>query len=145
MNWILFSFLLYLGTAKSTIQEIKQAGRIRLKLESPNPDGRTAGFVTLNAWSFDSKIPASTDSTPVHQVAHHIEALKKQHKRSNSLPSALNKKARFPDHGALNLLFSNPVTKTFRFHSGLAGDITVHELLLEPKICFAFPQVLLFY
>ena len=49
-----------IGTAKSSIQEIKQSGRIRLKLESPNPDGRTAGFVTLNAWSFDSKIPAST-------------------------------------------------------------------------------------
>ena len=52
--------MLYIGTAKSSIQEIKQSGRIRLKLESPNPDGRTAGFVTLNAWSFDSKIPAST-------------------------------------------------------------------------------------
>ena len=55
----------------------------------------------------------------------------------------MTKKARLPDHGAINLLYSNPITKTFRFHSGLAGDITVHELLLEPKICFAFPQQLL--
>ena len=74
---------IFIGTAKSSIEEIKQSGRIRLKLESPNPDGRTAGFVTLNAWSFDSKIPASTDSTPVHQIAD----VRKQHKRSNSLPS----------------------------------------------------------
>ena len=55
----------------------------------------------------------------------------------------MTKKARLPDHGAINLLYSNPITKTFRFHSGLAGDITVHELILEPKICFAFPQQLL--
>ena len=62
-----------------------------------------------------------TDSTPVHQ----LDSVRKQqnhhhHKRSNSLPSALNKKARMPDHGpGMNLLFSNPITKTFRFHSGL--------------------------
>ncbi len=37
-----------------------------MKLNSPNPDGRTAGFVTLATKSFESKIPGSTDSTPVH-------------------------------------------------------------------------------
>lgn len=42
-------------------------GRTRLKLNSPNPDGRTAGFVTLTTKSFESKIPGSTDSTPVHK------------------------------------------------------------------------------
>ena len=42
-------------------------GRTRLKLNSPNPDGRTAGFVTLATKSFESKVPGSTDSTPVHK------------------------------------------------------------------------------
>ena len=62
-------------------------------------------------------------------------------KRSHSLPSAIRHKAKYPCHGSLNLLYSNPVVKTFRFHSGLAGDITVQELMAEPKLCFAFPQV----
>jgi hypothetical protein len=44
--------------------------RTRLKLSSPNPDGRTAGFVTLNTWVFDNiKIPGSTDSTPLHTAS----------------------------------------------------------------------------
>ena len=46
-------------------------GRIRLKLESPNPDGRTAGFVTLTSRTFDPKLPGSTDSTPVHKPSNH--------------------------------------------------------------------------
>ena len=46
-------------------------GRTRLKLSSPNPDGRTAGFVTLNCWTFDiTKIAGSTDSTPLHSASY---------------------------------------------------------------------------
>jgi hypothetical protein len=58
-----------LGSATSSnMSDLKHSGRSRLKLESPNPDGRTAGFVTLNCWNFDdSRIPGSTDSTPVHR------------------------------------------------------------------------------
>ena len=52
------------------MSEQKHGERIRLKLESPNPDGRTAGFITINSWMFDLKIPASTDSTPVHRPNH---------------------------------------------------------------------------
>ena len=120
-----------LGTASTTVAEVKQSNRMRLKLDSPNPDGRTAGFVTLISWMFDSKIPASTDSTPVHRpharaVVVESETVKsaatsivqKTHKRSHSLPSAIQHKAKTPSHGSLNLLFSNPCLKTFRFHSG---------------------------
>ena len=59
-----------LGTAQTNMAEQKNGERIRLKLESPNPDGRTAGFVTITSWIFDLKIPASTDSTPVHRPTH---------------------------------------------------------------------------
>ena len=57
------------------------------------------------------------------------------------IPLYFRHKAKYPSHGSLNLLYSNPVVKTFRFHSGLAGDIAVQELMAEPKLCFAFPQV----
>ena len=40
-----------------------------------------------------------------------------------------------------NIAKYSSVVKTFRFNSGLAGDITVQELMAEPKLCFAFPQV----
>ena len=49
---------------------INYVGRTRLKLSSPNPDGRTAGFVTLNTWGFDNtNFPGSTDSTPLHSAS----------------------------------------------------------------------------
>ena len=64
-------FFLFL-IAHTSMSEQKHGERIRLKLESPNPDGRTAGFITINTWMFDLKIPASTDSTPVHRPNHGI-------------------------------------------------------------------------
>ena len=43
---------------------------MRLKLSSPNPDGRTAGFVTLSTWGFDiTNIPGSSESTPFHTAS----------------------------------------------------------------------------
>ena len=138
-----------LGSALTTVHDLKNEAKMRLKLESPNPDGRTAGFVTLNAGFYDSKIPASTDSTPVHRPSPKADCTVdkklnlKTHKRSHSLPSAIRQKAKFPSHSLLNLLFSNPVLKSFRFHSGLAGDINVQEIMCESKLCLAFPQQLL--
>ena len=141
-----------LGSSLTTLSDLKNSPKMRLKLESPNPDGRTAGFVTINATFYDSRIPASTDSTPVHRPSPNLEDLtsssegRTRHKRSHSLPSAIRQKAKFPPGLAsslLNLLFSNPVLKSFRFHSGLAGDINVQEILCEPKLCMAFPQQLL--
>lgn len=148
-----------LGTAQTCIGDLKHGERIRLKLDSPNPDGRTAGFVTIATWMFDSKIPASTDSTPIHRPSPKVMASSSEnddkktlvqrssvvvrHKRSHSLPSNIRQKPKHPCHGSLNLLYSNPIVKSFRFHSGLAGDITVQEVMAEPKLCFAFPQQLL--
>ena len=60
-------------------------GRSRLKLESPNPDGRTAGFVTLNCWTFDNtKFAGSTDSTPLHSASHKVKYRKTNYVLSNT-------------------------------------------------------------
>ncbi|CAB4066700.1 unnamed protein product [Lepeophtheirus salmonis] len=143
-----------LGSADvGTIESIKGSGRVRLKLESPNPEGRTAGFITLNAWSLITEShSASTDSTPSHNPNKEIatccydENKKLQnplHRRSLSLPSNMPHTTRLPHQRALTLLHTNPVIRTYRFHSGLGGDISVQEIMAESKLCFSFPQQLL--
>ena len=52
-------------------------------------------------------------------------------------------RAQAPAQPHLLLLYSAPHQKTYRFHSGLGGDIAVTEVMLEPRIAFAFPQQLL--
>ena len=52
-------------------------------------------------------------------------------------------RAQAPAQPHLLLLHSAPYLKTYRFHSGLGGDISVTEVMLEPRIAFAFPQQLL--
>ncbi|KAL6445197.1 hypothetical protein ACFW04_002226 [Cataglyphis niger] len=41
------------------------------------------------------------------------------------------------------IVMFNTVQDTPRFHSGLGGDICVHEIMAESKLCFQFPQYLL--
>ncbi|KAL2726566.1 inositol polyphosphate-4-phosphatase type I A isoform X1 [Vespula squamosa] len=65
------------------------------------------------------------------------------HRRSQSLPPRLGTKIKLPHQGQLKLLFANPFIQTYRFHSGLGGDICVHEIMAESKLCFQFPQHLL--
>ena len=52
-------------------------------------------------------------------------------------------RSKLPNHGPLTLLFANPSVKTYRLHSGLGGDVTVHELMLESRLAYTFPQQLL--
>eukprot|EP00095_Tigriopus_kingsejongensis_P011180 maker-scaffold456_size166325-snap-gene-0.28 protein:Tk11180 transcript:maker-scaffold456_size166325-snap-gene-0.28-mRNA-1 annotation:"type i inositol- -bisphosphate 4-phosphatase-like" len=159
----LTSTAIQLGKAHITIDELKSGGRSRLKLESPNPEGRNAGFVTINAWTFEVKVPGSTDSTPYHTSKQPpFEAgldFKAElngshrgnlgtgplrcHRRSQSLPPNTHHLARLPQHKSLTMIFTNPMIKTYRFHSGLCGDIDVQELMAESKLSFTFPQQLL--
>ena len=48
-----------------------------------------------------------------------------------------------PNHAALSLFFAQPNVATYKLHSGLGGDITVQEVMIESKLSFAFPQQLL--
>jgi len=158
-----------LGEAFTHLKELKQTDRLRLKLEPPHKmDSRGAGFVTIHSRTLDSEAPRSTESTPVHQVgppglplgaatpalpgsslaARQISSGSKssgfhQHKRSHSLPGSVSFRMKLPQHLNLLLLNANPCVKTYRFHSGLGGDISAMELMAEPKLTFAFPQQLL--
>ena len=118
------------------------AARVRLKLESPNPESRGAGFVTVTAWTVEREAGASTRSTPSHS-AQQEDRSDRSHRRSQSLPPALQHRAVIPSQPNLLLLYSTPAVKTYKFHSGLGGDISVMEVMMEPKIAFTFPQQLL--
>ena len=48
-----------------------------------------------------------------------------------------------PSPQSLTAVFTNCVLRTFRFHSGLGGDIAVQELMAESRLTFALPQQLL--
>lgn len=131
-----------LGEATTSIKDLKQTDRLRLSLESGLCQGRgstAAGFVTLTSWSGEAEGGASTESTPSHQP----QSGGGNHRRTNSLPSAIAYKTRIPRHPNLLLLHSSPALRTYRFHSGLGGDISVMEIMAEPKFAFAFPQQLL--
>ena len=39
-----------LGSATVSLQELATAERVRLRLDSPNPEGRAAGFCTVQCW-----------------------------------------------------------------------------------------------
>ena len=69
--------------------------------------------------------------------------IKRVHRRTQSLPPNTHHPAKWPNVFAMNLITENPVCKTYRFHSGLAGDINVLELMSESKLAFPFPQQLL--
>lgn len=48
-----------------------------------------------------------------------------------------------PPQLKLSLVFVNPTVRTYRLHSGLGGDISVYELMMESRLCFIVPQQLL--
>ncbi|CAB0001154.1 unnamed protein product [Nesidiocoris tenuis] len=64
------------------------------------------------------------------------------HRRSQSLPPRLGCKLKLPRQGEFKQIFGNPAVHTYRFHSGLGGDISVHEIMAESMLCFTFPQQL---
>ena len=99
--------------------------------------------MTVTAWTVEREAGASTRSTPSHSAQQGERRDRGGHRRSQSLPPALQHRATIPSQPNLLLLYSSPAVKTYKFHSGLGGDISVMEVMMEPKIAFTFPQQLL--
>ncbi|KAF4518624.1 hypothetical protein B566_EDAN005949, partial [Ephemera danica] len=122
------------------------AGRsVRLPLKSINMDSlsHTTGFVTASSWTLEVETgKTSSESTPCKSPSQQ-DTIVYSHRRSQSLPSRLGAKLRLPNQGELRRFFASPHVRTYRFHSGLGGDICVHETMAESKLCFSFPQQLL--
>ncbi|KAF2894719.1 hypothetical protein ILUMI_11457 [Ignelater luminosus] len=129
-----------LGSACVLLSAIQDSNRLRIPLL--NRAQTTVGFLTISAWALESEDRGnSTEHTPCRiPAATNHQVL--SHRRSQSLPPRLGVKMRFPNQAELKLLFASPFLQTYRFHSGLGGDICVHELMAESRLCFAFPHQL---
>lgn len=132
-----------LGSSCVLLSAIQDSTRLRIPLMSRQ--NTTAGFLTISAWSLEAEDRgSSTEHTPsrIPSInANHAQIW--SHRRSQSLPPRLGVKMRLPSQSELKLLFSSPYLHTYRFHSGLGGDICVHEYMAESKLCFSFPHQIL--
>ncbi|XP_050360803.1 inositol polyphosphate-4-phosphatase type I A [Nymphalis io] len=131
-----------MGFTSLQLSTIQEAQRLRVGLVTR--DNKTIGFVTMNGWSLE---PSYIGTSPSHADDRNcIDVPQKVlcHRRSQSLPPRLGLKLKFPSYG--NLLKQNFVNShqvTYKFHSGLGGDITVHEIMAEPKVCYQMPMQVL--
>ncbi|KAG6444647.1 hypothetical protein O3G_MSEX003496 [Manduca sexta] len=129
-----------MGFTSLKLTTIQEAQRLRVALVTR--DNKTVGFVTINGWSLE---PSYIGTSPIHNTTS-IDLQQKVlcHRRSQSLPPRLGVKLKFPSYSSLiKQNFVNSFQVTYRFHSGLGGDITVHEVMAEPKICYTLPAQLL--
>ncbi|PSN35360.1 hypothetical protein C0J52_11509 [Blattella germanica] len=130
-----------IGSSVVTLGAVQETDRLRIPLLSPA--GTTVGFLTLTVWNLEPEDKGgSTESTPCRSAPEHDMTIY-SHRRSQSLPPRLGTKLKLPHQGQLRILFANPLVHTYRFHSGLGGDIYVHEVMAESRLCFLFPQQLL--
>ncbi|PNF15691.1 hypothetical protein B7P43_G14251, partial [Cryptotermes secundus] len=131
-----------IGSSVVTLGAVLETDRLRIPLLSPA--GTTVGFLTMTVWKLEPEDKGgSTESTPCRSAPDHDVAVICSHRRSQSLPPRLGTKLKLPHQGQLRLLFANPHMHTYCFHSGLGGDIYVHEVMAESRLCFLFPQQLL--
>lgn len=125
-----------LGSAEIALNAIKDTTRLRIPLRSSS--NNNSGFITIGSWSPVQEKKMNARS-PAKSSGHFVLG----HRRSQSLPPKLGVKLFVPAQYQLSLLFANPSIYTYRFQSGLGGDISVHELMLESQLCFLVPQQLL--
>ncbi|XP_067004000.2 inositol polyphosphate-4-phosphatase type I A [Anabrus simplex] len=131
-----------IGSSVVTLGAFQETDRLRIPLRSPS--ATTVGFLTLTVWNLELEDKGgSTESTPCRSAPEHDMTTVYSHRRSQSLPPRLGTKLKLPHQGHLHVLFASPHVQTYRFHSGLGGDICVHEVMAESKLTFHFPQQLL--
>ncbi|CAH0392332.1 unnamed protein product [Bemisia tabaci] len=135
-----------IGSACFRLADILEMSEHRLRIPLQNSTSSTVGFLTLLIYRLDRNISKnpSTESTPCKSLPQkNSGSLIYCHRRSQSLPPRLGSKLKLPKQGRLKEVFANVTMSTYRFHSGLGGDISVQEVMAESRFCFTFPQQLL--
>lgn len=132
-----------MGFTNLKLSAIQEAQRLRVALLTH--EDMTIGFVTMNGWNL---VPSCLEVSPCHahdrQCIDIPHKLLLSHRRAQSLPPKLGVNLKYPSYG--NLIYQNMANgfqATYRFHSGLGGDITVHEIMAEAKLSFYMPVQLL--
>uniref|UniRef100_A0A182W428 phosphatidylinositol-3,4-bisphosphate 4-phosphatase n=1 Tax=Anopheles minimus TaxID=112268 RepID=A0A182W428_9DIPT len=149
-----------IGWAEISLGVIADTSRLRIPLRT-QACGENAGFLTIATCTPDMErrnnprspmkstlfggIPGVGENPP-HQnqlQQHQQQHQPLGHRRSQSLPPKLGIKLFIPPPSKIGLVFTNPNIHTYRLHSGLGGDISVLELMLESYLCYIIPQQLL--
>ncbi|XP_040173321.1 inositol polyphosphate-4-phosphatase type I A isoform X2 [Anopheles arabiensis] len=154
-----------IGWAEISLGVIADTSRLRIPLRT-QACGENAGFLTIATCTPDmerrnnprsplkSGLFASTEAQELlqqqlQQQQYHLQHEQYQqqqqlgHRRSQSLPPKLGIKLFIPPPSKIGLVFTNPSIHTYRLHSGLGGDISVLEVMLESYLCYIIPQQLL--
>uniref|UniRef100_A0A1A9Z4R5 phosphatidylinositol-3,4-bisphosphate 4-phosphatase n=1 Tax=Glossina pallidipes TaxID=7398 RepID=A0A1A9Z4R5_GLOPL len=126
-----------IGYAEIALGVIQDATCFRIPLRSTQGN---CGFITIASWAPDTDKQMQPPPRSTTQV---FEQQIKGHRRSQSLPSKLGVKLFVPFQGSIQRVFGNPKIHTYRLHSSMGGDISVHETMFESKLCFTIPQQLL--
>ncbi|XP_058127328.1 inositol polyphosphate 4-phosphatase type II isoform X2 [Anopheles coustani] len=148
-----------IGWAEIALGVIADTSRLRIPLRT-QVCGENAGFLTIATCTPDME-RRNNPRSPIktgglsgggaamgavgagseQQQAQHGTGL--GHRRSQSLPPKLGIKLFIPPPSKISLVFTNPSIHTYRLHSGLGGDISVLEVMLESQLCYVIPQQLL--
>uniref|UniRef100_A0A182PTU4 phosphatidylinositol-3,4-bisphosphate 4-phosphatase n=1 Tax=Anopheles epiroticus TaxID=199890 RepID=A0A182PTU4_9DIPT len=148
-----------IGWAEISLGVIADTSRLRIPLRT-QACGESAGFLTIATCTPDmerrsnprsplksgmfSGLPmGETQAHQYQQHQHHHHQQQLGHRRSQSLPPKLGIKLFIPPPSKIGLVFTNPSIHTYRLHSGLGGDISVLEVMLESYLCYIIPQQLL--
>uniref|UniRef100_A0AAG5DV14 phosphatidylinositol-3,4-bisphosphate 4-phosphatase n=1 Tax=Anopheles atroparvus TaxID=41427 RepID=A0AAG5DV14_ANOAO len=147
-----------IGWAEIALGVIADTSRLRIPLRT-QVCGENAGFLTIATCTPDmerrnhprSPIKAGLGGggsgggggAVVTVGSGEQQAVGLGHRRSQSLPPKLGIKLFIPPPSKISLVFTNPSIHTYRLHSGLGGDISVLEVMLESQLCYVIPQQLL--
>ncbi|XP_055548237.1 inositol polyphosphate-4-phosphatase type I A isoform X2 [Wyeomyia smithii] len=130
-----------IGWAEVALGVITDTSRLRIPLRTQSPCGGNAGFITIASCAPDLEKRTPRSPAKVHEQHQQQHAI--GHRRSQSLPPKLGVKLFIPPASKVSLMFTNPSIHTYRLHSGLGGDISVQEIMLESQLCYIIPQQLL--
>ena len=132
-----------LGSAEFNVSALVHEATLKRRLALISPGGLNVGFVTVatqNATDLVNDVRGSSNpQSPTSQE----DIMVMCHRRTQSLPPRLMMELRRPPQGWISVFFTNAVFRTYRFHSGLGGDIVVHESMLESRLNNLIPSQLL--
>ncbi|KAK2720594.1 hypothetical protein QYM36_004469 [Artemia franciscana] len=132
-----------IGHCELPVQKLLESEKIRLPVLSQTKS--PVGFISLTIWTpvYSNKSESLAGTPKRASPEHESKRFQKGHRRAHSLPPKLSVKLQLPSTGIGTKLLTNTILRTYRFHSGLGGDIFVHESLLESKIHNCIPTQLL--
>uniref|UniRef100_A0A2M4CZ46 phosphatidylinositol-3,4-bisphosphate 4-phosphatase n=1 Tax=Anopheles darlingi TaxID=43151 RepID=A0A2M4CZ46_ANODA len=147
-----------IGWAEIALGVIADTTRLRIPLRT-QVCGESAGFLTIATCAPDTERRTSNPRSPIKAAGAGSSGISGGggmggciagptgevygHRRSQSLPPKLGIKLFIPPPSKIGLVFTNPSMHTYRLHSGLGGDISVLEIMLESQLCYLLPQQLL--